>query len=103
MNYNEYNEMDGDLSKLVQLLKKILKSHPAGPELSKMMDQKSFNLNLCFLTIMAAGSDELEGLSDEYFYVDEPGSGSQKKKGPKLEFKLTQNDVKFLKENGLRF
>ena len=41
-----YDSMDGDIRKLLVLLKKILKDHPQGAEqISKFIDQKSFDIN----------------------------------------------------------
>ena len=99
-------EMDGDIAKLIQLLKKILKTHPDGTELAKFMDQKSFNLNLCFLTFVPMTPEELEQLEDmyeEYLSRGDEALEAPKKRVSKLEFKLSQEDVKFLKQNGIRF
>ena len=97
--------MDGDISKLVQLLKKILKNQPGGSDIAQFMDQKSFNLNLCFLTFVPMTPDELEALEEmyeEYLERSEDAPVS-KKKAPKLEFKLSQDDVQFLRQHGIRF
>ena len=98
-------EMKGDIAKLMQLLKKILKHHPASSEIAKMMDQKSFNLNLCFLTFMPVTPEELEALEEMYEeYLKQPDvSGVPQKKSPKLEFRLNPEDIKFLKQYGIRF
>ncbi len=100
-----HNDMEGDLSKLVQILKRILKNHPAGPELAKFLDQKAFNLNLCFVTFVPMAPEDLEELEEIYeaYLNEQEESLAPKKKMPKLEFKLSQNDVEFLKENGIRF
>ena len=51
----DHDYMDGDIHKLLALLKKILKNHPQGSEqIAKFLDQKSVDLNLCFL-----GSDDM--------------------------------------------
>ena len=97
--------MDGDIAKLVQILKKILKNHPGGPEIAKFMDEKSFNVNLCFFTFVPMTPEELEDLEtmyEEYMMQQKEPSGG-KKKAPKLEFRLNPEDVDFLKKHGLCF
>lgn len=100
------HDMDGDIVKLVALLKKILRNHPQMAEIANLMEQKkAFNLNMCFLTIVPMLPDELEeleGLYEEYMsHLDEFEGAAQKK--ARLEFKLNREDVSFLKKHGIRF
>lgn len=104
-----HHEMDGDIKKLLTLLKKILRNHPAGSEqISKFLDQKkdsnSLNLNLCFFTFVPMSPEELmefEELYDDYLNDTEESSvyGSE----IKMEFKLNTTDLDFLKKHGIRF
>lgn len=101
-------DMDGDISKLIALLKKILKHHPNGAEIAKWMgeQQNAVNLNMCFLTIVPMGSedlDDLEDIYDDYLKNSDELLPIQEKKQPKLEFRLSSDDVYFLKENGIKF
>ena|SRR3989338_175706 len=103
MNHN--NDMDGDIRKLLALLKKILKNHPQGSEyVSKLMDQKSFDLNLCFFTFVPMSPEDLmefEEMYEEYMsHFDKPLSYRD---DIKIEFKLNSEDVNFLKKHGIRF
>lgn len=103
---NHDNNMEGDVTKLLALLKKILKNYPQGSDqIAKFMDQKSFNLNLCFLTFVPMSPEDLmefEEMYEEYFNrSDEPLPS--KAGGGKLEFKLNSEDVHFLKQNGICF
>ena len=62
-----YNDMDGDIRKLLALLKKILKNHPQGSDqISKFMDQKSFDLNLCFFTFVPMLPEDLMEFEEMY-------------------------------------
>ena len=100
-----HNDMDGDIRKLLSLLKKILKNHPQGSEqISKFMDQKSFDLNLCFLTFVPMSPEDLmefEEMYEEYLIRSEESSSDRE--AYQLEFKLNSEDVDFLRKNGICF
>jgi hypothetical protein len=103
-----HDGMDGDIRKLLNLLKKILKNHPQGSEdVAKLLDQKSFNLNLCFLTFVPMNSEDLaefEDLYEEWMVRSEEGVDSLLAQGDaKVEFKLNSEDLDFLKKNGIKF
>ncbi len=107
---NHPHDMDGDIRKLLTLLKKILKNHPQGADqISKFMDQKtdqkSFNLNLCFFTFIPMSPEELMEFEEMYGdYLNEvEESVTWRDDHSKLEFKLNTDDVDFLKQNGIRF
>ena len=95
--------MDGDVQKLIKLLKKILKSHPNGADISKIMGEQAINLNLCFFAFVPMDIedvDDFEAMCDEYVSRMEEAVYGPKEK---LEFKLSQEDVTFLKQNGIKF
>lgn len=103
-----YGDMESDIRKLLNLLKRILKNHPQGSEeVAKFMEQKSFNLNLCFLTFVPMSSEDLaefEDLYEEWMVRSEEGSDSLHAQGDtKVEFKLNSEDMDFLKKNGIKF
>lgn len=98
------NPMDGDITKLLKLLRKILKRHPHGPELAKWMSEQPVNLNLCFFTFVPMTPEELEEMEDMYEdYMSRIEEGHHEKPAAKLEFKLSQDDLRFLKEHGIQF
>ena len=106
---NHPNDMDGDIKKLLTLLKKILKNHPQGwDQISKLMEQKgdpkSFNLNLCFFTFIPMSPEELMEFEEMYDdYLNEVEESISRHDDSKLEFKLNTDDIDFLKKNGIRF
>ena len=100
-----HDNMEGYIRKLLALLKKILKNHPQGSgEIAELMDQKSFNLNLCFFTFLPMSPDDLDDLEDMYQdFLNQTGESMSKGKSSKIEFKLSSDDVDFLKKHGIRF
>ena len=101
-----HDNMEDDVRKLLALLKKILKSHPqSSGELAKLMDEKSLNLNLCFFTFLPMSPEDLDDIDDMYheFLNQVGGSGAPKEKHSKIEFKLSSDDIDFLKKHGIRF
>lgn len=100
-----HDDMEGDIRKLLTLLKKILKSHPQNSEqFSKLLDQKAFNLNLCFLTFVPMSPDDLDELEDMYEeFLHQTDGLLHKRDSSKIEFKLNSDDIDFLKKHGIRF
>lgn len=100
-----HDSMEGDVRKLLMLLKKILRNHPQGSEqLSEFLDQKSFNLSLCFLTFVPMSPDDLDDLEEMYKeFLNQTGESSLKYGDVKIEFKLSSEDIDFLKKHGIRF
>ena len=103
-----HGDMESDIRKLLNLLKKILKNHPHGSEdVAKFLDQKSFNLNLCFLTFMPMNPDDLaefEDLYEEWMARSEDDLDSVLPHGDsKVEFNLNSEDLDFLRKNGIKF
>ena len=99
------NNMDGDIRKLLALLKKILKNHPQGSEqIAKFMDQKSFDLNLCFFTFVPMSPEDLMEFEEMYEeFLNRSEETSSDDENSKIEFKLNSEDLHFLKNNGIRF
>ena len=102
-----HDDMESDIRKLLGLLKKILRNHPHGSEeVAKFLDQKSFNLNLCFLTFAPMSPEDLaefEDLYEEWMVRSEEGVDSLLARGDaKVEFKLDSEDLDFLKKNGIK-
>ena len=100
-----HDNMEEDISKLLALLKKILKKYPQGSEpIAQMMDPKGFNLNLCFLTFVPMSPDEMMEFEELYEeYMNRSEEAPSKRDGKKLEFKLDPEDLSFLKQNGIQF
>ncbi|HLD56447.1 MAG TPA: hypothetical protein VJA00_02390 [Candidatus Omnitrophota bacterium] len=103
-----HDGMDSDIRKLLNLLKKILRNHPHGSEeVAKFLDQKSFNLNLCFLTFVPMSPEDLadfEDLYEEWAARSEERLDSLSPYGDaKVEFKLNSDDVDFLRKHGIKF
>lgn|SRR3989338_8075055 len=103
-----HDGMDSDIRKLLNLLKKILRNHPHGSEeVAKFLDQKSFNLNLCFLTFVPMSPEDLadfEDLYEEWMARSEEGLDAFSARGDaKVEFKLNSDDVDFLRKHGIKF
>ena len=99
------NNLDPDIEKLIKLLKKILKKHPKSLEqIAKMADPKAINVNVCFLTFVPMTPDDLEELNEVYEeYVSRTEEHGVWGEDSNLEFRLTQEDLDFLKQNGLHF
>lgn len=99
-----YDSMDGDIRKLLVLLKKILKNHPQGAEqISKLIDQKSFDINLCFFTFIPMAPDDLLEFEDAYqeFLGCYEDSGPSRRE--QLKFEWNSDDVDFLRKHGIQF
>ena len=102
MNYG--HNLDPDMEKLISLLKKILKKHPPSAEqLAKLGDSKAFNLNICFLTFVPMSAEELDELNEIYEEYLSRSDEEGRREEVELEFRLTNDDLSFLKRNGLSF
>ena len=101
----DHDYMDGDIRKLLVLLKKILKNHPQGSEqISKFLDQKSVDLNLCFLTFVSMSPEDLNEFEEMYHeFMNHSEEVIPRRDDPKYEFKLDPDDIDFLKKHGIRF
>ena len=101
------DEFEKNLSQLLNLLKKILKTQPPAsgiPPLANFLDQKhsdSVTFNLCFFNFLPISPEEMEELEEAYneaFGGEAAGSASEGD-----EFTWNQNDIEFLKRNGMKF
>jgi len=103
MNYG--NNMDPDIEKLIKLFKKIMKKDPKTSEqLSKMLDNKAINVNLCFITFLPMSADDLDEFNEIYEDVlNRTEDGIKADTDSELEFELTLGDLDFLKKNGIEF
>ncbi len=102
MGHDDINE---DVKKLLALLKKILKNHPHGSDqIAKFMDQKSFDLNLCFLTFVTMTPEDMIEFEEMYReFLDHSEESLADDEDFKFEFRLNSEDVSFLKKHGIRF
>ncbi len=100
-----HGDMNGDVKKLLVLLKKLLKNHPQGSDqISKFMDQKSFDLNLCFLTFVTMTPEDMVEFEEMYHeLLNHSEESSFDDEDFQFEFKLNSEDVSFLKKHGIRF
>ena len=100
-----HDNLEGDIRKLLALLKKILKNHPQGSDqIAKFLDQKSIDLNLCFLTIFPVLPEDLEEFEEMYREITSHSEDSMfGREDAKVECKLNPEDIDFLKKNGIRF
>jgi len=99
-----HNPLDGDIANLIRLLRKILSSQPQGHELSKWLGDQPVHLNLCLFAFLPVTGEEFEELEELYDdYLNRAGEPLTPQEGPRLEFRLSPDDLRFLKENGLRF
>ena len=99
-----HDNMDGDIRKLLTLLRKILKNHPQGSDqAAQFLDQKAFNLNLCIFTLIPMASEEWEDFEEMYHELFKTEGSFLNREDPSLEFKLNSEDMDFLKKNGICF
>ena len=95
------NEFGKNMSELLSLLKKILKSQKMGNvDLSSLLDKKNVNLNLCFFTFLPLSEEEF---ADFEYELEEYLLDEEMREGGDLKFEITNHDVEFLKRNGLKF
>ena len=103
MSYDN-NNMEGDIRKLLTLLKKILKNHPHGSdEVAQFLDHEAHDLNLCFFTFVSMTPEDMMEFEEFYEEFLDRAHDSSKKSGPKVEFKLNSEDLYFLRKHGIRF
>lgn len=99
------DNMEGDIRKLLALLKKIIKNHPQGSDsMAHLLDQKAFNLNLCFLTMVPMSPEDAVEFEEMYQeLMNQPEEFSAGYKDGKLDFRLNPEDLVFLRKHGIRF
>ncbi|MBI4357707.1 MAG: hypothetical protein HY584_00255 [Candidatus Omnitrophica bacterium] len=102
MSYDD--PMEGDIRKLLALLKKILKNHPQGSDqIAKLLDHKAVDLNLCFFTFVPMTPEDMMEFEDFYEELLDRSHDLSKRSRPKIEFKLSSEDLDFLRKHGIRF
>src|SRR3990167_3378868 len=99
------DNMEGDIRKLLALLKKIIKNHPQGSDqMAHLLDQKAFNLNLCFFTLAPMTPEDLAEFEDMYQELaNRPEEFSGGHEDGKLNSALNPEDLAFLRKHGIRF
>lgn len=95
---SEANDFSENISELMKLLKKILKSQKGeSQDLAGLLDKKNINLNLCFFTFLPVTPEELDDFEVELqndIELDDEEAFS---------LELNNMDLDFLKKNGLKF
>ena len=77
MRGNGDRDFEHNMNQLIQLLKKILTSHPPQqgplPEFESFLKGQGINLNLCFFTFLPMSEEELDELEEiyEHYLFDE--------------------------------
>ncbi len=94
-------DFENNMNQLIQLLKKILTSHPPHGQfdLSKLFKGQGINLNLCFFAFLPMTEEELDEIEEiyEHYLFDED-------KAPEdLTSELNSSDLEFLRRHGIRF
>ena len=99
-----YDNMEGDIRKLLTLLKKILKNHPQGSDqVAEFLDRKAVDLNLCFFTFVSMTPEDMMEFEEFYEELLDRSHDSSRKNGPQIEFKLNSGDLDFLRKHGISF
>ena len=99
------DEFDKDMVQLLNLLKKILKSHPQSAQFSNLLSPKQIdkiNLNLCFFNFLGMSPEDLEEFEEAYSEFLEQDSTANAHAEP-VDFGWNQNDIDFLKRHGMSF
>jgi len=102
MRSNRDGDFDKSIEQLIQLLRKIMKTHPDQSQFSKLQSvfrDHGVNINLCFFNFFPVGEgeiDELEEICEQYLSDDE-------KKPEDLTTDLNPDDLDFLRKHGLSF
>jgi hypothetical protein len=107
MKFNPNEDFNQNVSKLLSLLKNMLKNQKIdNKELNEFFGKKDINLNLCFFTFLPFPIDELdemeldelseEGLSE---YINR----KRERDFDDLKFEITNSDMDFLKKHGIKF
>lgn len=91
------DELARDISKLLALIKKIIKSEKA-LDLNKILDAKGkdVQVNLCFFTFLPISAEEFEEFASQL-------EGELAERERPLAFELNPSDLEFLKRNGIEF
>ena len=107
MKFNPNEDFNQNVSKLLALLKNMLKNQKIdNKELNEFFGKKDINLNLCFFTFLPFPLDDidemdLDDISEEGF--SEYLNKKREKEGDELKFEITTSDIDFLKKHGIKF
>lgn len=106
MKFNPNEDFNKNVSKLLTLLKNMLKNQKIdNKELNDFFGKKDINLNLCFFTFLPFPMEEMDDVDLEEM-MDEELVGEENKvtkDAVDLKFELNSNDLDFLKKNGIKF
>jgi len=107
---NEHDDIAKNIKRLLALLKKMMAQEGASsnmmqgqvpPELQQMLkNQKNVNLNLCVFAFLPIHPEELEELEDEFLEGLDADGAAEK---DQLSEEITESDVDFLKQNGIKY
>ena len=101
MNFEKDENFSQNMRQLVLLLKKILKNLPTNHEtlsqLAPLLKDTGINLNLYFFTFLPLAPEDMDELEDFYDPFWHEG------KAEDLSGELNQDDLEFLRRNGIRF
>jgi len=105
MKFNPGEDFNQNISKLLTLLKTMMKNQKIdNKELNEFFGKKNINLNLCFFTFLPFPFEEFDEMDFED--MAEEGFGDyfgKKKAADDLKFEINNNDLDFLKKNGIKF
>ena len=99
------DEFDKNMTQLLSLLKKILKSYPKGSQFSNFLDPQHLdkvNLNICFFNLLPLSAEDLDEFEEAYSELLDQNH-SDDSEAEISDFDWTQNDMDFLKRNGMTF
>jgi len=105
MKFNPGEDFNQNISKLLSLLKNMMKNQKIdSQELNDFFGKKNVNLNLCFFTFVPFPFEEFDEMDFEE--MGEEGLADmlgQRKDHDELKFEINNNDIDFLKKNGIKF
>lgn len=102
MKKNREGNFEDNMEQLIQLLKRIVKSHPDQTQLDKLQrvfKDQGINVNFCFFNFFPMTDEELDELEE----ICEQYLGDTDKRPEDLTMDLSQDDLEFLKKNGIRY
>ena len=102
MRSNRDGDFEQSMNQLIQLLKKIMKTHPDQSQIAKMQSlfkDEGFNVNFCFFNFFPVSEEEMDELEEicEQYLADES------KRPEDLTPDLNNDDLDFLRRYGIRF
>ncbi len=105
MKFNPSEDFNQNISKLLLLLKNMLKNQKIdNKELNDFFGgKKNINLNLCFFTFVPFPFEEFDEMEFEEMGDELFSDISSGKKEEELKFEINSSDIEFLKKNGIKF